>query len=61
MISPEMGKHAFSISCYIVVVAGVMLLFLEPGTAEFFITVISLVMGLLFAAALWFVIRRFSD
>lgn len=60
MISPEMGKHAFSISCFIVVVAGVMLPFLQPGTAEFVITVLSLVIGLVFAAALWFLIRRFD-
>lgn len=61
MISPEMGKHAFTISCFVVVVAGAMLPFLQRGTAEFVITVISLVMALLFAVLLWFVIRRFSD
>ena len=42
------GRAGFHIAFYIVFVSGILLLFLERGSAEFAITLFSLIVGLLF-------------
>ena len=42
------GRAGFHIAFYIVFVAGILLLFLERGSAEFAITLFSFILGLLF-------------
>lgn len=42
------GRAGFQIGFYIVFVSGILLLFLDRGSAEFAITVFSFVLGLLF-------------
>lgn len=48
MLSPELGQAAFRIALFITLVSAGLLFFQRPGTAEFVITVASLVVGLVF-------------
>jgi len=59
-IDPQVGKAAFQLSLFIVVMAGGMLLFLAPGTPQFAITVFTLIIGMIFVSVVVFVVRRFS-
>jgi hypothetical protein len=52
MLSPEIGRHAFGWAIFIVLVAGGLLATLGPGTPEFAITQLTLVIGLLFVGVL---------
>ncbi|MBP2017496.1 membrane protein implicated in regulation of membrane protease activity [Symbiobacterium terraclitae] len=54
---PEMGKLAFQIATWIILVAAVLLCFLERGTAERVITEFSLALGLIMAGAVWWLTR----
>ena len=45
-MSPEVGRAAFGIAIFIIVVAVGLLLVLPTGTPEFAITVVSLLIGL---------------
>jgi hypothetical protein len=51
-MDPQITRAGFRIAFYVMMVSGVMLLFLRPGTAEFVVAVLSLLVGLLFAAAI---------
>lgn len=51
---------AFALASFIVIVAGALLLFVERGTAEFYVTLASFVVGLLFIGLIWFVVRKLS-
>jgi hypothetical protein len=57
-MSPEMGRQAMQYATWTVLVAAVLLFFLEQGSAEFIITVISLGIGLLFGLVVWILTRR---
>jgi uncharacterized membrane protein len=48
VFSPELGRAAFRLALFIIVMAAGLLLTLSPGTPEFAITVLTLVVGLLF-------------
>lgn len=48
---PELGKAGFRIGFLIVVPSFLLLIFLEPGTAEYVITLVTLVMGVVFLVA----------
>ena len=48
---PELGKAGFRIGFLIVVPSIFLLFFLEPGTAEYVITLVTLVMGVVFLVA----------
>lgn len=58
----ELNQAAFRLGFYIFGVAAVLLVFLEPGTAEYVITQISLIIGALFLVIVivvtWFTQRR---
>lgn len=47
-MNPELGQGWFRIAMFITVVSAALLLFEQPGTAEFVITVVTLAIGLLF-------------
>lgn len=47
---PELGRAGFRIGFLIVVPSLLLIFFLEPGTAEHAITLVTLVMGLIFLA-----------
>jgi hypothetical protein len=57
-MSPEMGRQALQYAAWIILVAAGLLFFLDRNSAEFVITVTSLVIGLVLVAVGWFVIRR---
>jgi hypothetical protein len=46
------GKAGFHMAFYIVFVAGILLLFLDSGSAEFAITLFSFVLGLVFLSVI---------
>jgi hypothetical protein len=57
MLSPEVGRHAFGWAIFIVLVAVGLLATLQPGTPEFAVTVLTLLIGMLFLAILVVCIR----
>ena len=57
MLSPEVGRHAFGWAIFIVLVAVGLLATLRPGTPEFAITLLTLLIGLLFVGVLIVCIR----
>lgn len=59
-LDPELGKAAFRIALFIIVLAGAMLIFLTPGTPRFAITVITLIIGLVFVGLIALLVHRFS-
>ena len=52
-MDPQIGRAAFRIAFYLVFTAGILLLFLKPGTA-------ALLVGLIFGAAVILLLRRSS-
>jgi hypothetical protein len=56
-MDPAIGQAGFRIALFLILVAGGMLFFLEPGTAEFSITVVTLGIGLLFAGVVIALVR----
>ena len=48
---PELGRAGFRIGFLIVVPSLFLMFFLEPGTAEYAITLVTLVMGVVFLVA----------
>jgi hypothetical protein len=52
MLSPEVGRHAFRWAMFIILVAGGLLATLRPGTPEFAVTLLTLIIGLLFVGVL---------
>uniref|UniRef100_A0A831TFB1 Uncharacterized protein n=1 Tax=Thermorudis peleae TaxID=1382356 RepID=A0A831TFB1_9BACT len=56
-MSPEVGRAAFGIAIFIIVVALGLLLVLPKGTPEFAITVVSLLIGLAFLGLVVVMVR----
>ena len=59
-LDPEVGKAAFRLSLWIIVLAGGMLFFLTPGSAQFAITVFTLMIGVVFVGLVTIVVRLLS-
>jgi hypothetical protein len=57
MLSPEVGRHAFRWAIFIVLVAVGLLATLKPGTPEFAVTLLTLLIGLFFVGVLVVCIR----
>jgi hypothetical protein len=57
-MSPEMGRGFFRIAVFITVVSAALLPFLLPGTAEFVVDVLALIVGLIFLAIVAYLARR---
>ncbi len=51
-MDPQITRAGFRIAFYVVMVSGIMLLFLQPGTAEFVVAAMSLMIGVFFAAVI---------
>ena len=51
-MNPEIGRVGIQIGCLLVVPSSILLLLLDPATAEFSITVVTLVVGLVFLGAM---------
>jgi hypothetical protein len=60
VISPQSGQMVFRIAFYITLVSAVLLFFLEPGSAEFVVAGITLLIGLVFVVLIALLVRRFS-
>ena len=60
MFSPEIGKAAFRFALLIVLMAAALLVGLRPGTPEFAITVVTLLIGLIFVGAIAAFVRLLS-
>ena len=59
-MAPEIGQAGFRIGIFLTLLAGGMLLMLEPGTPEFSITVVTLGIGLAFIGVVILLIRVFG-
>lgn len=59
-MSPQMGQTAFRVGLYITVMSLILLFFLHPGSAEFGVTVVTLVVGLTFLGVVALFVRYFS-
>ncbi len=59
-MNPEAGAAWFRIAMFITLISAFLLLFQQPDTAEFVITVTTFVMGLLFVALIALMVRRGS-
>lgn len=57
MLSPELGRAGFFIGMFVVLTSGALLLAVRPGSAEFVVTSITFVIGVLFSLALVALIR----
>ena len=57
MISPELGRAAFASAILIVIVALGLLVTLRPGSPEFAISVLSLIIGLVFIGVIALFVR----
>ena len=57
-MNPELGQAWFRIALFITLVSAVLLIFVQPGTAEFVMTVASLVVGLVFVGIVIFMVKR---
>jgi hypothetical protein len=53
-----MARFGLNVAVFIVVVSAALLPFLDKTSAEFFITVFCLVLGLVFGAGVWLLSRR---
>lgn len=56
-MDPEIGRAGFRIALFLVLTAGGMLFLLQPGTAEFSITVVTLTIGLVFVGLIVLLVR----
>jgi hypothetical protein len=56
-MDPHLGQAGFRIGMFLALTAGGMLFFLQPGTAEFSITVITLLIGLMFIGLVAVLVR----
>ena len=59
-VDPELGKAALRWALFMIVLAGGMLLFLTPGSPQFYITVFTLLIGIAFFGLVVLLVRRFS-
>ncbi len=59
-MSPQMGQIGFRIGLYITVMSLILLFILHPGSAEFGVTVVTLVVGLTFLGVVALLVRYFS-
>ena len=57
-MNPELGQAWFRIALFITLVSAALLLIVQPGTAEFVMTVASLVVGLVFVGIVVFMVKR---
>ena len=57
MLSPEIGKYAFRLALFLVLLAGALLITLRPGTPEFAITLLTLLIGMVFLGVIVVFVR----
>lgn len=58
MLNPESGRAWFQVAIFFTIIPLILLVFERPGTAEFVITVTTLLIGLIFLGVVILFIRR---
>lgn len=58
MIDPYLGQGIFRIAIFIILVSGVLLFFLEPGTSTFVVDVLALISGVILAGLVVLLVRK---
>lgn len=58
MIDPYLGLGIFRIAIFIILVSGVLIFFLEPGTSTFVVDVLALISGLVLAGLVALLVRK---
>jgi hypothetical protein len=56
-MDPKLGRYGFRIAVFLTLSAAALLLAVPAGTAEYYITLITLIIGLLFMAAVGVLVR----
>jgi len=56
-VSPDIGRIAFRIATFLVVVSAGLLFVVTPGSAEFIVTAITLAVGVIFGVLIIIVVR----
>lgn len=57
-MDPQTGRVAFKIGFFITFLALLLLLIVKPGTTEFNVTILCLLIGLIFLGVVAFIVRR---
>ena len=57
MLNPKLGQAAFRIAFMMVAVSLLMIFLLTPGTAEYVISVVTLVLGIVFMGLIFVLVR----
>ena len=57
MINPQLGRTAFRIAFMMISISAVLLFVLSPGTAEYWVSVLTLILGLVFAGMIAILVR----
>lgn len=57
MINPQAGQAAFRIAFLMVGVSAAMVFVLTPGTAEYIVSVVTLILGLVFMGIIFVLVR----
>jgi len=57
MISPQMGRAAFRIAFVMVALSIILVFVLTPGSAEYWVSVLTLVLGVLFMGIIFVLVR----
>lgn len=60
ILSPQLGAAAFKIASYLIVVSIGLLFILDANSAEFVVTLLTLVIGIVFGAVVVVIARRQS-
>lgn len=60
MIDPQVGKAAFRLALFITGTALILLPFEEPGSAEFGVTVLTVLVGLVTIGVIALIVRRWG-
>jgi len=58
-MDPQLGRHAFRIGAFITLTAAFLLLVVRPGTAEYYVSAFSLIIGLVFMGVVLAAVRFF--
>jgi hypothetical protein len=57
MISPQMGRAAFRIAFVMVALSIILIFVLTPGSAEYWVSVLTLILGVLFMGIIFVLVR----
>jgi hypothetical protein len=58
MIDPQTGLGVFRIAIFIILVSGILLFFLEPGTSTFVVDALALIIGIILAGLVILLVRK---